>query len=504
MQLLEILSFFWQFGLPGVMIAIVLYAAYRLIYKWPETKSGVLKFGAALRIKRCIRSASGAAVEAHVYRKLNSLRLEESEFIPEIGQIRLRRHVLDEDWEEDGKVIIVLEEHRKIEQNLLNFCEVFVEKYFLRESRPYLHPDVNVVTNAALIRRLLEGNSAALSLWNESHFEDKVKQAGDCMSLWDEMVIVDANGLLTRFLVPEYQLFSIRAAGSAPTSSIIRESKELVHFIAGIAGREKGDPPAPLTYPGDHYGVSVTIIGHYYKLLDRRVRAHTKWVLRHLENPRISDVYILAGGNEACYACMSVVDQTYSSSFIERIRYHAFESRWRARERYPVVLIHYVKGICIDPESKELTAKGIREDLSARFKGTALFVSHGSVSKWFKTTGEQYVDKRHWKHMDDRVLKRVARLMSRYRMFRDDLPSIYTNDAINDSIERILTHSGMNHLHFYPETFLRVQLYNGTPTEEWIDQLAAEVSLTGYEIEIPPDFKIPEIEMEESNSNDAD
>ncbi len=500
MQFLEILSLLWDYGVLGIGIAVLLYLVYRRIYKWPETKASILKLGASLRIERCIRSASGAVVEAHVVRKLESLRNEESEFIPELGGIDLRRHVKDEDWEEDGKVFIVLEEHKQIQQNLLNFCEIFVEKYFLRESRPYLHPDVNMVLNSALLRRLLTGNSAALRLWNDTHFEGKVKRNKDSLELWDEIVSIDDSGLLTRFLVPEYQLFSIRSAGAAPTSSILRESKEIVRFIADIIRREKGDPHVPLNYTGNHYGISITIVGQYYKLLDRRVRAHTKWVLRNLEDTRISDVFILAGGNEACFASANVVNQTSSSKFIERIRYHIFEANWRSRSSYPVVLIHYVKGVCINPEEKELTAQKVCKELSTRFKGTDLFVSTGYIIKWFKHKGLEYVDKQHHRFMNDGVLNRIARLMKNHRMFRDDLPLLYTTTSINEAVSRILSHNNKRRFHFYPETFLRVKLYSGNPIEEWLDQLEAEVTLARWDLEIPDSFTMPEIDAGENNS----
>lgn len=127
-------------------------------------------------------------------------------------------------------------------------------------------------------------------------------------------------------------------------------------------------------------------------------------------------------------------------------------------------------------------------------------MSVGYVKKWFNTKGLEHVDKKHWKYMRDGVLNRIARLMKNHRMFRDDLPSLYTNTAINEAISQILSHNKMKRFHFYPETYLRVQLHSGNPIEDWIDQLKAEVTLAGWKLEIPDGFIMPEINPDENNT----
>ena len=211
----------------------------------------------------------------------------------EKGQVRL----------EPGKAIVLLKYNKDNTQNIINTTAAYVHKTLLQNSKPFMDKGISTAIDFSVIREFLKNTpqkNFIVTQFVQSCSED-IDLYGD---VFDKVMKVEDEGLLTRLLLREYAIWGNKLVGKIRNKDYERESIQFLDFIYNIASREF-DELTPLVFKVGAFKVAVLLVAKYDTYSEKGITPYVRRIREEFADG-VNTFYLMARNDK-----ISILNKVY-------------------------------------------------------------------------------------------------------------------------------------------------------------------------------------------------
>jgi hypothetical protein len=373
---------------------------------------------------------------------------------------------------DNEQVYIVLKDSKNKGENLLRIAEEYVNQGVMYGARRLVNEDIRKAVNVVLTYRLIKGVDPALRIWDERHYQPCLSNTSMKDALEKVAHMDQTGGYLTRIFIPELELVA-RRLGVTINPRITSESREWLDIVHNISLKHHEEPEVfsqdrgPLVLRLPNIAVGFVLIAKSWRIAMYDTKYHEGWAIRHLNDPKINEVFIIGWTEENCYHAIKVLGNTYLRSEISEVWPTLYRIRSRGEENVPLILVRYIKGEGRDDAHVKKVVRAFQK--MARKKLKRMFVTREKVTKWFQKTGYQYIGTRRIPHSNE--CRVIATVMDEGGMTIEVLDHIFEDSMVETRFNEMVKEKGISHISVKDEVLYRIHVAMGFKDEEIIPRL---------------------------------
>lgn len=372
----------------------------------------------------------------------------------------------------DDNVIIVLKDSRNYAKNLFRIAERYVEKGVMPRGRSIVDNSIVKSVEAVIMLRLLKGIDESLRLWDEYCYRP-CKDSEPMREVLPKVHYMDeSGGTLTRLFLPQLELVA-RRLGPSISPSVVSESREWFENVYSIALKHHEDPEiykqelGRLSFIQEKFGVQVVLVAASRLIAESGINRHKRRVIMALNNPQISEVYIIAVAERNCFHGLRLMRETYGNKHIREVWPVFYRTKSRGEEHVPVVLIRYIKGPLGDEEMKKQIVRKFDKATNKKLKQA--IVTPGRLMTWLEENGEQYMGTE--RQITKTEAGEVAKMMNNEDMTMDVLPYLFEFEEMDLRCRQMIEENEIEQLGVRDEIVYRIHALMGDEDSDIIPVL---------------------------------
>ncbi|MFW9799909.1 MAG: hypothetical protein ACFFD9_05700 [Candidatus Thorarchaeota archaeon] len=451
-------------GLLGLVIAILKIARVRL---------ALLQVLARV-FKRVDKSAIAAQCEVFMKPRIAELNRENPEVTLPNVKVQFTKHMPESVIADaEGQVLIVLKESKNRAENLLRITEGYVSKGVMPGGRSVVDRHIERTVDVTIIHRLLAEVDEALRLWQERHYQPCLSNPESRESLKMTSYMDKSGGFLTRLFMPQLELVA-RRLGFTIMPHVVDESRLWLKNVYDLSLKFHEDPEVHRKDLGEpefvqpNFGVQTVLVARSSTIAAYDIKRHVGWVRKGLNDPQISEVYVIGFGTETnCYHALRVLGETFIDKRIAEVWPTYYRTSGRGTDNVPVVLVRYIKGPIADEDHKRRKVSNFMKHARKGLKRPPINVPR--LLEWLEANGNQYFGTD--SPITGREAGTIVKVMNREDMTLEVMDHIFENDDIQLRFEEMLDEYGLDSIQPSDEILYRLYSAMGMDDAEIIPLL---------------------------------
>ncbi len=214
--------------------------------------------------------------------------------IPALGIKWVNKDNLDTVLKE-GKAIVKLKFEDNATKNIVKATSVYIRDAFLKHTKPYITEHFRKALDISVSKKILlkieKNNSNILSTFIDENAAEGVEVFEKCEQIED----IDDNGLFTRVLLRELDLFGKKLHGRTVKEDYKKEAEEFLSFVNQISIREYDDD-TPLSFSCQILKVGVVLVAKVETFINHGINPYLRRIKLGMSKG-IESFYLLARGS---------------------------------------------------------------------------------------------------------------------------------------------------------------------------------------------------------------
>lgn len=254
-------AFFESHGISGGLLLIILFLLYIIFFKTDNVKtiSGWIWHIIALPIKSVRKKAVRYNVEAPCTKALKKIASELPDIdIPDLSINWVNEENLDTILK-SGKAIVKLKYENDPTKNIVKATSLYVKDAFLIHTKPYLNVPFRKAIDITVTKKILLKISKNQNNIMSTFIDETSNTESDLLEKYEKIEEIDDNGLFTRILLRELDLFGKKLHGRITKTEYKNEADEFLSFVNKISTRDFDDD-TPLVFASNTLKVGVVLV----------------------------------------------------------------------------------------------------------------------------------------------------------------------------------------------------------------------------------------------------
>lgn len=194
----------------------------------------------------------------------------------------------------DGKAIVKLKFEDNPTKNIVKATTIYVKDAFLKHTKPYINEDFRKALDISVTKKILlkiEKNSSNIL---STFIDENTSESSDVFERCELIEDIDDNGLFTRILLRELDLFGKKLHGRTIKEEYKRESDEFLRFVNQISIREYDDD-TPLAFSKQILKVGIVLVAKEETFINYGIKPYLRRIKLGMSKG-IESFYLLARG----------------------------------------------------------------------------------------------------------------------------------------------------------------------------------------------------------------
>lgn len=248
-------------GITGGLLLIILFLFYVIFFKTDNVKtiSGWIWHLIAFPIKSVRKKAVRYNIEAPCTKALKKIATELPDIeIPDLSINWVNEDNLDTILK-SGKAIVKLKYENDSTKNIVKATSLYVKDAFLIHTKPYLNISLRKAIDISVTKKILLKISKNQNDIMSTFINETSSNEEDLQDKYEKIEEIDDNGLFTRILLRELDLFGKKLHGRISKTEHKSEADEFLSFVNKISTREYDDD-TPLAFALNTLKVGVVLV----------------------------------------------------------------------------------------------------------------------------------------------------------------------------------------------------------------------------------------------------
>lgn len=219
--------------------------------------------------------------------------------LPDIDIPALRINWVNEDnlktVLKEGKAIVKLKFEDNSTKNIVKATSIYVKDAFLKHTKPYINEQFRKALDISVTKKILlkiyKNSSNILSTF----IDENVSETTDVFERCQVIEEIDDNGLFTRILLRELDLFGKKLHGRTVKEEYKKESDEFLKFVNQISIREYDDD-TPLSFSKQILKVGIVLVAKEETFSNYGIKPYLRRIKIGMSKG-IESFYLLARGD---------------------------------------------------------------------------------------------------------------------------------------------------------------------------------------------------------------
>jgi len=195
----------------------------------------------------------------------------------------------------EGKAIVKLKFEDNPTKNIVKATSLYVKDAFLKHTKPYINDQFRKALDISVTKKILlkieKNNSNILSTF----IDENSSESTDVFERCEVIEEIDDNGLFTRVLLRELDLFGKKLHGRTIKEEYKKESDEFLQFVNQISIREFDDD-TPLAFSRQILKVGIVLVAKEETFTNYGIKPYLRRIKLGMSKG-IESFYLLARGN---------------------------------------------------------------------------------------------------------------------------------------------------------------------------------------------------------------
>jgi|GEM_PF-861445 len=195
----------------------------------------------------------------------------------------------------EGKAIVKLKFEDNQAKNIVKATSIYIKNAFLKHTKPYIKENLRKALDICVTKKILlkieKNKSNILSIFIEENSSENSDVFESCELIED----IDDNGLFTRILLRELDLFGKKLHGRIIKEDYKKESDEFLRFVNQISIREYDDD-TPLSFSRQILKVGIILVAKEETFTNYGIKPYLRRIKLGLSKG-IESFYLLARGD---------------------------------------------------------------------------------------------------------------------------------------------------------------------------------------------------------------
>lgn len=323
-------------GLPNIAwIGIVLY-----LVTHPETAE---KWGAIISrlfsgiFRRAERASVSLGIEGRINSFSKSINSEVSGITPERVKIKWELgDITKEAFIRDDQVIVRMNYHKNMDENMVNATLAFVAGGLVHESRPYVDERVMEATSLIYSKKLLEKEQRTALPFFYSEVVGPARRSNQELDKYVEQLQgLDELGYFTVILLSELRDLSAKLHFSLPRDSHKEETRQFVDFLDAKVTKKHPRVDVDPSFQGETISTSIVYVAR-----GEFIGPHLGWIRRCIEGG-IATIYICAFGKRNISLVRTLDSKLESNPRLNKVFLKEFRLPWHRGGKEDNICVKY-------------------------------------------------------------------------------------------------------------------------------------------------------------------